>query len=185
MGCACYNKNGDHDDNQLSNLQILCPNCHSQTDNFRALNISSNSNSNGSQHKRSRKTKLCPVCNINKMKPTSTMCRSCYLETKSNITQNHMTNINNTTAQKDLCPVCETNQKYITSIMCNECRKKEMAKNIPPKEELESLIYSMPFTKIGEMYGVTDNAIRKWCKKYDLPYRKTDIDNILRGETHE
>ena len=27
--------NGDHNDNSLSNLQILCPNCHSQTKTFR------------------------------------------------------------------------------------------------------------------------------------------------------
>ena len=33
--------NGDHGDNKLSNLQLLCPNCHSQTDNFRALNMKS------------------------------------------------------------------------------------------------------------------------------------------------
>lgn len=79
------------------------------------------------------------------------------------------------TAQKDLCPICETNQKYITSEMCNECYKKEKAKNIPSKEELESLIYTLPFTKIGEIYGVSDNAVRKWCKKYNLPYRKKDI----------
>lgn len=26
--------NGDHNDNSLENLQLLCPNCHSQTDNF-------------------------------------------------------------------------------------------------------------------------------------------------------
>lgn len=25
------------------------------------------------------------------------------------------------------------------------------------------------------MYGVSDNAIRKWCKQYDLPFRKKDI----------
>jgi ribosomal protein S14 len=28
-------RNGDHDDNKLENLQILCPNCHSQTPTFR------------------------------------------------------------------------------------------------------------------------------------------------------
>lgn len=33
----------------------------------------------------------------------------------------------------------------------------------------------MPFTKIGEMYNVTDNAIRKWCDNYNLPRRKKDI----------
>lgn len=30
--------NGIHDDNRLENLQILCPNCHSQTDNFTSKN---------------------------------------------------------------------------------------------------------------------------------------------------
>ena len=26
--------NGDNRDNRIENLQLLCPNCHSQTDNF-------------------------------------------------------------------------------------------------------------------------------------------------------
>ena len=29
-----HHLNGDHRDNRLENLQILCPNCHSQTDNY-------------------------------------------------------------------------------------------------------------------------------------------------------
>ena len=32
--------NGNSTDNRLENLQILCPNCHSKTDNFRGKNIS-------------------------------------------------------------------------------------------------------------------------------------------------
>lgn len=31
-----HHKNGDNKDNSLSNLEFLCPNCHSLTDNFRA-----------------------------------------------------------------------------------------------------------------------------------------------------
>ena len=30
--------NGDNGDNRLENLRFLCPNCHSQTENFRAKN---------------------------------------------------------------------------------------------------------------------------------------------------
>ena len=30
--------NGDHDDNRLENLRIICPNCHAQTDTYRAKN---------------------------------------------------------------------------------------------------------------------------------------------------
>ena len=32
-------KNGDNTDNRLSNLRLLCPNCHSQTDTFSGRNI--------------------------------------------------------------------------------------------------------------------------------------------------
>ena len=31
--------NGDHNDNRLENLRILCPNCHSQTDTYGARNV--------------------------------------------------------------------------------------------------------------------------------------------------
>ena len=30
--------NGNHDDNRLENLRILCPNCHAQTDTYRGKN---------------------------------------------------------------------------------------------------------------------------------------------------
>lgn len=32
-------KNGDNTDNRLSNLRLLCPNCHSQTDTFSGRNL--------------------------------------------------------------------------------------------------------------------------------------------------
>ena len=49
----------------------------------------------------------------------------------------------------------------------------------PPYEELLELIKTTPFTKIGEKYGVSDNAVRRWCKSYDLPYKKKDIKELL------
>lgn len=43
------------------------------------------------------------------------------------------------------------------------------------KEELSVLIQSKSFVEIGRIYGVSDNAVRKWCKSYGLPYRKKDL----------
>lgn len=38
LGMALHHINGDGADNRLENLQILCPNCHSQTENFAGRN---------------------------------------------------------------------------------------------------------------------------------------------------
>lgn len=50
--------------------------------------------------------------------------------------------------------------------------------NRPEREELKYLIRHFPFTQIGKKYGVTDNAIRKWCKQYTLPESKTFIKSL-------
>jgi len=39
----------------------------------------------------------------------------------------------------------------------------------PSKNELQSIIDSgKPFTSIGKMFGVSDNAVRKWAKQYEI-----------------
>ena len=38
LTCELHHINGDSTDNRIENLIILCPNCHSQTDNFRSRN---------------------------------------------------------------------------------------------------------------------------------------------------
>jgi 5-methylcytosine-specific restriction endonuclease McrA len=35
---ALHHVNGDNTDNRLENLQVLCPNCHSQTESFSGRN---------------------------------------------------------------------------------------------------------------------------------------------------
>ena len=49
-------------------------------------------------------------------------------------------------------------------------------------EQLKELIRTLPFTKIGQQFGVSDNAIRKWCDFYDLPRRATDIKKFSEEE---
>lgn len=105
-----HHMDGNRENNSLSNLQILCPNCHSQTDNFSG---------------RSSKKK--------------------DVELKKS----------------------------------KEKRIWKSTKNPPlDRDALKSKIRSIPFTKIANDLGVTDNAVRKWCKKYNLPFKKSEIKNI-------
>ena len=45
----------------------------------------------------------------------------------------------------------------------------------PSREQLKADIRSMPMVQVGSKYLVSDNAVRKWCKSYNLPSRVCDI----------
>lgn len=49
----------------------------------------------------------------------------------------------------------------------------------PTKEELWEMVKTKSFLAIANHYGVSDNAIKKWCKQYGLPYKKKDIDKLI------
>ena len=62
------------------------------------------------------------------------------------------------------------------SIRCIKCHSLFSRKIVrPSREELKALIRTTSFCQIGAMYGVTDNAIRKWCKAEGLPSKATEI----------
>ena len=52
----------------------------------------------------------------------------------------------------------------------------KIGNSLGSREELKELIRTTPFLTIGKKYGVCDNAIRKWCIRYDLPTKKKDIN---------
>lgn len=83
---------------------------------------------------------------------------------------------------------CKTCGKEITSqsIYCQECVK--ISKRIverPSREELKEMIRTLSFTSIGQNYGVSDNAIRKWCDFYNLPRKKNKIKSYSDEEWKE
>lgn len=122
-----HHKDGDRLNNELNNLQVLCPNCHSLTDNFAG--------------KATKKDK--------KKKSKFSKCLRCGKEIRYR-------------------------SKY-----CEECIKEKRSEkskiNSITREELKELIRTTPFTTIAKQFNVSDNAIRKWCKKYDLPYQSSVI----------
>lgn len=54
----------------------------------------------------------------------------------------------------------------------------------PSKEKLFEMVKNKPFTTIAQEYGVSDRAVANWCKQYNLPYRKKDIDQLI-GKEHK
>lgn len=81
---------------------------------------------------------------------------------------------NNKMIVKNECPYCGK-LKYYSAKMCIECYNKERAKDIPTKDELRKHLLDKSMCAIGRIYGVSDNAVRKWCKKYNLPFQRKDI----------
>lgn len=73
--------------------------------------------------------------------------------------------------------------KDFTANVCVDCyRKNRHTTERPDRNTLKYLIYNKSFTFIGRMFGVSDNAIRKWCKVYNLPSKKTIIDSYSEKE---
>lgn len=61
----------------------------------------------------------------------------------------------------------------------NHDRKKNIETEITgrtTREKLKNEIRNMPMTHVSAIYGVTDNAIRKWCIRMGLPNKKQIID---------
>ena len=59
---------------------------------------------------------------------------------------------------------------------CSNCAATARQKvERPDRNTLKQLIRDLPFTTIAAHYGVTDNAIRKWCIGYKLPNTKSAI----------
>ena len=44
----------------------------------------------------------------------------------------------------------------------------------PQKDELVTLLRANNFTKVGKIFGVSDNTIRKWCRAYGLSDKAKD-----------
>ena len=87
--------NGDHYDNRIENLRILCPNCHSQSDTFTGRNL------------RQYKVKKCVTCEkILKKDNTTGKCAECIGK------------------EKHLCSVCKINNKNGHNSKCKTCLNK-------------------------------------------------------------
>lgn len=118
-----HHVNGDTSDNDYSNLELICLQCHAQTPNWKGRKRNTLSLEERKERAaRNRKTGKCKQCSV----PID--------------------------REAEHCKKCATRP-----------RKFEIS-----KEELEVLVNNMPMTKIGEMFGVSDNAVKKRAKKLGI-----------------
>lgn len=73
-----------------------------------------------------------------------------------------------------ICPECEGPKSPYAEV-CAKCASKRQRRFEISRDELKHLIRTTSFTKIGEKFNVSDNAIRKRCIQLGLPSLKKEI----------
>lgn len=177
--------NGIRNDHRLENLRFLCPNCHSQTDTYCGRNIG--------------KRKKCSNNDCDNMvysKNVHNFCKECY-----NNYLNFCECGNKKERNRKRCKECQesitrkykkkyTKYKYNCNEclkpiqkegLCIECYKNKQSKNIPSLEEIIIVLKenNNKLYKSGENFGVSDNAVKKWLIKYDVPYYSKELKKYL------
>lgn len=143
---------GNHYNNHLENLQILCPNCHSQTEHFRG------------RLQKIHKNKQNYDKNV--INETLNEINSILIDNTKPIKQ-----IIKKEKTKKYCECCgkELTKGSQNKYCSYECSHKAISKR-PTKEDLiKKLIeYKNNKTAIGRYYNVSDNAVRKWMIYYEI-----------------
>ena len=106
-------------------------------------------NGNNKDHRLENLRLLCPTCHANTDTFKGRNVKHIKIENK--------------------CIDCES-KIYKESIRCKSCSGKQphnrKVKNRPSLEQLEEDLETLPMTKVGIKYGVSDNCIRKWLRSY-------------------
>lgn len=137
---------GNAYNNKENNLTLLCPNCHSLTSTYKGAN-----KGNG------RKGRKKYYINFN---------------SKVNNEELELKTLQDNSIIKKQAKICHTCQKvmYNNLTYCsNKCRYIARAINIPnPDELLAQFDIHKSFVQVGKHYKVSNNAVKKWCIKYDI-----------------
>lgn len=128
--------NGDHFDNRLENLRIICPNCHAQTDTNSGKNIGKYASIGEQVYPTDLESvpRGVPV----RIRVEAPKCQDC----------------NTVCSRKALrCKSCAAKANNPTKI------------SWPSNEQLLEFLKQKPFSILARELGVSDNAIRKRLKK--------------------
>lgn len=200
-----HHDDGDHSNNLLENLKSLCPNCHSQTDNYAGKGVCKIPKLSKGQEKKKAQYGisedgqrfydgygdykiLCPVCKTNFMSRESKMCSKCRKEErlKPKISKEELFEImavNSYYSAAEILgvkrdTVSRWHKYYINEENKNNNNTLIASDKAPSRDVLKQKIRTMSFMAIGKEYGVRDNSVRKWCDAYGLPRKSSEIKSI-------
>lgn len=127
------------------------------------------------------------------------LCANCHREVHNNLISEELsTSFNeekaivisqeiNNLKVKTIHYCIDCNKIIVTKGRCRDCvgktrRKVDTSEIELNRENLKQLIKNESFVSIGKIFKVSDNAIRKWCDKFDLPRTKREINNYSEEE---
>lgn len=162
-----HHVNGDHNDNRLENLQLLCPNCHAYTDNYRGKNQGKSAQKEISDVE-SRKFEEPLLGNANgNLEPSLIQLNKEGVETRHEKSKSSKKE-----KEPKYCAYCgvELVGKARRNKYCSqECAHKANGSQRPPVTELLDKFKELKsYVQVGKNYGVSDNAVRKWVKLYQI-----------------
>lgn len=147
--------NGDNTDNRIENLQLLCPNCHTFTDNY------------GGKNQRLNKTKKEQE---KKVKGLSENEKKEIIECSYDYDSIKKIAIKTNHSERTIKKVLDENGIKINK---NNDIKKENDNKI--LLIIDSLKRTKSFSKTGEEFGVSDNAIRRLLGRRNYPIRIKEL----------
>ena len=178
-----HHKDGNKCNNVLNNLQLLCPNCHTLTNNY------------GSKNKK-KKSIISDEELIQALQTHKTIRQALfslgmsdaganYERVKILLQNNPDKEILKDNIKEKKVKRCKDCGKIIalSSIRCNDCASKaQRIVERPNRDILKEEVYDTPFTQLGNKYHVSDKTIQKWCQYYKLPFRRKDIKTYTKEE---
>lgn len=160
-----HHLNGNHNDNRIENLQLLCPNCHSFTDNYRGKNQNRSAQKETSEVE-PYKFEEPSLANGN-LEPS----QKNYVILEEGV-ETRRKESKSKILEPKYCAHCgkelvgKARRNKYCSQECvhraNGSKRPDVLTLIDDFKELKS------FVQVGNKYGVTDNAVRKWCKTYGI-----------------
>jgi group I intron endonuclease len=66
--------------------------------------------------------------------------------------------------------------------LCSGCYAKVKGEHIPDMKTIYDDLLKMSFEAVGRKYGVTGNAVKKWCRKYNIPSLASEYIKIRKNK---